>query len=131
MRWPPFCDRSKRERRYPFFGRVVKLYLRPERGQILRVRFLPIAVVGAIISAMQSSRKVATRQLEAFARLKAWSEAAHPTQGQIEKIFGTSKCSYGLQQMRWRGLVKAVIHIHGTAIAYNLRRSLNILAVAA
>ncbi|WP_367161177.1 hypothetical protein ABUE34_14230 (plasmid) [Kozakia baliensis] len=33
--------------------------------------------------------------------------------------------------MRWRGLAKVAIQIHVTAIAYNLRRTLNILAVAA
>ncbi|CAI9122394.1 transposase, partial [Brytella acorum] len=67
---------------------------------------------------------------ETLARLKAWNDAVHRTRGRIEKIFGTWKRSYGLRRMRWRGLAKAAIQIHVTAIAYNLRRTLNILAVA-
>lgn len=68
---------------------------------------------------------------ETLARLKTWNDAVHRTRGRIEKIFGTWKRSYGLRRMRWRGLAKAAIQIHVTAIAYNLRRTLNILAVAA
>ncbi|MFT9207212.1 MULTISPECIES: transposase [Acetobacter] len=65
------------------------------------------------------------------AQLKAWNDDVHRTRGRIEKIFGTWKRSYGLRRMRWRGLAKAAIQIHVTAIAYNLRRTLNILAIAA
>ena len=68
---------------------------------------------------------------ETLAQLKAWNDTVHRTRGRIEKIFGTWKRSYGLRRMRWRGLAKAAIQIHVTAIAYNLRRTLNILAVAA
>ena len=68
---------------------------------------------------------------ETLAQLKTWNDTVHRTRGRIEKIFGTWKRSYGLRQMRWRGLAKAAIQIHVTAIAYNLRRTLNILAVAA
>ena len=68
---------------------------------------------------------------ETLAQLKAWNDDVHRTRGRIEKIFGTWKRSYGLRRMRWRGLAKAAIQIHVTAIAYNLRRTLNILAVAA
>ena len=45
----------------------------------------------------------------------------------IEKIFGTWKRTYGLRRMRWRGLAKAAVQIHLTAIAYNLKRTLNIV----
>ncbi|MBS4076627.1 IS5 family transposase [Ameyamaea chiangmaiensis] len=68
---------------------------------------------------------------ETLARLKAWNDAVHRTRGRIEKIFGTWKRSYGLRRMRWQGLAKAAIQIHVTAIAYNLRRTLTILAFAA
>lgn len=68
---------------------------------------------------------------ETLAQLKAWNDDVHRTRGRIEKIFGTWKRSYGLRRMRWRGLAKAAIQIHVTAIAYNLRRTLNILAVVA
>jgi IS5 family transposase len=30
--------------------------------------------------------------------------------------------------MRWRGLAKAAVQVHLTAIAYNLKRTMNILA---
>lgn len=51
--------------------------------------------------------------------------------GRIEKIFGTWKRSYGLRRMRWRGLAKAAAQVHLTAIAYNLKRTMNILAAQA
>ena len=51
--------------------------------------------------------------------------------GRIEKIFGTWKRCYGLRRMRWRGLAKAAVQVHLTAIAYNLKRTMNILAAQA
>jgi IS5 family transposase len=68
---------------------------------------------------------------ETLARLQAWNQPIHRVRGRIEKIFGTWKRSYGLRRMRWRGLAKATVHVHLTAIAYNLKRSLNILAAQA
>jgi len=65
---------------------------------------------------------------EAQAWLKAWNQPIHRVRGRIEKIFGTWKRSYGLRRMRWRGLAKAAAQVHFTAIAYNLKRSLNILS---
>jgi transposase, IS5 family len=49
----------------------------------------------------------------------------------IVKIFGTAKRSYGFRRMRWQGLAKAALQVHFTAVAYNLKRTLNILAAAA
>ena len=51
----------------------------------------------------------------------------HRVRGRLEKIFGTRERSFGLRRMRWRGLVKAAVRIHLTAIAYNLKRTLNIV----
>jgi IS5 family transposase len=65
---------------------------------------------------------------ETLARLDAWNQPIHRIRGRIEKIFGTWKRSYGLRRMRWRGLAKATAQVHLTAIAYNLKRSLTILA---
>ncbi|WP_350339847.1 transposase [Pararhizobium gei] len=48
----------------------------------------------------------------------------------METIFGTWKRSYGLRRMRWRGLAKAGVQILLTAIAYNMKRSLKIIAMA-
>jgi IS5 family transposase len=61
------------------------------------------------------------------AQLKAWNQPIHRVRGRIEKIFGTWKRSYGLRRMRWRGIAKAAVQIHLTAIAYNLKRTLNII----
>ncbi len=65
-----------------------------------------------------------------LARLRAWNRPIHRVRGRIEKIFGTWKRCYGLRRMRWLGLAKASLQIRLTAIAYNLRRTLNILVAA-
>ena len=67
---------------------------------------------------------------ETLAKLKAWNQPIHRVRGRIEKIFGTWKRSYGLRRMRWRGIAKAACQIHLTAIAYNLKRTLNIMQQA-
>ena len=46
--------------------------------------------------------------------------------GRIEKIFGTCKQHYGLRRMAHRGIVKAILQVMLTAIAYNLKRGLNL-----
>jgi len=66
---------------------------------------------------------------ETFARLDAWNAPIHRVRARIEKIFGTWKRCYGLRRMRWRGLARAAAQVRLTATAYNLKRSLNILAV--
>lgn len=38
--------------------------------------------------------------------------------------------SYGLRRMRWRGLAKAGVQVRLTDIAYNMKRSLKIIAMA-
>ncbi len=67
-------------------------------------------------------------EAETRQRLKAWNQPIHRVRGRIEKIFGTWKRSYGLRRMRWRGLAKAAAQIRFTAIAYNMKRTLAILA---
>ena len=68
---------------------------------------------------------------ETLRKLKEWNQPIHRVRGRIEKIFGTWKRCYGLRRMRWRGLAKAAIQVHLTAIAYNLKRTMNILAAQA
>lgn len=68
---------------------------------------------------------------ETLARLDAWNQPIHRVRARVEKIFGTWKRCYGLRRMRWRGLAKAAVQVYLTAIAYNLKRSLNILAAQA
>lgn len=67
-------------------------------------------------------------ETETLRKLHQWNQPIHRVRGRIEKIFGTWKRSYGLRRMRWRGLAKAAVQVHLTAIAYNLKRTLNILA---
>lgn len=68
---------------------------------------------------------------ETLCKLHEWNQPIHRVRGRIEKIFGTWKRCYGLRRMRWRGLAKAAVQVHLTAIAYNLKRTMNILAVPA
>lgn len=68
---------------------------------------------------------------ETRARLQAWNRPIHRVRARIEKIFGTWKRSYGLRRMRWRGRAKAAVQVRLTAIAYNLKRTLTILAATA
>ncbi len=63
---------------------------------------------------------------EARLKLKALNGPIHKVRGRIEKIFGTCKRSYGLRQMMHRGIAKATLQVQLTAIAYNLKRSLNL-----
>jgi transposase, IS5 family len=68
---------------------------------------------------------------ETLRKLHEWNQPIHRVRGRIEKIFGTWKRCYGLRRMRWRGLAKAAVQVHLTAIAYNLKRTMNILAANA
>ena len=69
-------------------------------------------------------------EAETLRKLKEWNQPIHRVRGRIEKIFGTWKRSYGLRRMRWRGIAKAAVQIHLTAIAYNLKRTRNIVQQA-
>ncbi len=67
---------------------------------------------------------------EAAAAFTAEVRAIQRVRSRIEKIFGTWKRSYGLRRMRWRGLAKAALQVHLTAIAYNLRRGATLFQTA-
>lgn len=69
-------------------------------------------------------------EAETVQRLDAWNRPIHRVRGRIEKIFGTWKRSYGLRRVRWRRLAKAAVQVRFTAIAYNLKRTIRILATA-
>jgi transposase, IS5 family len=66
-------------------------------------------------------------QAAAERRLAEWNKAIQKVRCRIEKIFGTWKRSYGFRRMRWRGIARARLQTHLTAIAYNLKRTANIL----
>ena len=98
-------------------------YRRPHFSQAVRAK----GGTPRIVATGMSGRDEA----EVQARLEAWNRPIHRVRARIETIFGTWTRGYGLRRMRWRGLAKATVQVHLTAIAYNLKRSLTILAVQA
>ncbi|MEO6947355.1 MAG: transposase [Nitrobacter sp.] len=96
----------------------------PIEAAISAMRFAP----GAAHRALSPPAHVGRDEQQTLARLHAWNRPIHRIRGRIEKIFGTWKRSYGLRRIRWRGLAKAAVQIRLTAIAYNLKRSLTIMA---
>ncbi len=64
-------------------------------------------------------------------KLREINRPIHRVRGRIEKIFGTWKRSYGMRSMAHRGLAKATLQVQLCAIAYNLKRSLNLLRAVA
>ena len=63
---------------------------------------------------------------DAAAKLKSINGPIHKVRCRIEKIFGTCKQHYGLRRMAYRGIAKATLQVLLTAIAYNLKRGLNL-----
>jgi IS5 family transposase len=63
---------------------------------------------------------------DAAAKLKAINGPIHKVRCRIEKIFGTCKQHYGLRRIVYRGIAKATLQVMLTAIAYNLKRGLNL-----
>jgi IS5 family transposase len=63
-------------------------------------------------------------------KLRSWNHNVQRVRCRIEKIFGTWKRSYGLRRMRRKGLAKATLQVRLTAIAYNLKRTANIVSPA-
>ncbi|MCV6546358.1 MAG: transposase, partial [Cohaesibacter sp.] len=62
----------------------------------------------------------------AKAKLAAHNGPIHKVRCRVEKIFGTCKRSYGLNQIPSCGLDKATLFVYLTAIAYNLKRGLSL-----
>lgn len=67
----------------------------------------------------------------ALDRLEAHNASVRRVRCRIEKVFGTSKRSFGLRRMRWIGLAKAGLQTRLAAMAYNIRRSFGIMCAAA
>lgn len=63
---------------------------------------------------------------DAGAMLRAINGPIHKVRGRIKKIFGTCKQHYGLRRIVCRGIAKATLQVMLTAIAYNLKRGLNL-----
>ena len=62
--------------------------------------------------------------------LRKINQPIHKVRCRIEKIFGTWKRSYGMRTMAHRGLAKARLQVQLCAIAYNLKRSLNLMTAS-
>lgn len=61
---------------------------------------------------------------------RAWNATIHPVRCRIEKVFGTSKRSYGLGRSRYLGRRRTSLQVHLTFIAYNLRRAVGLACAA-
>jgi IS5 family transposase len=57
---------------------------------------------------------------------RAWNATIHPVRCRIEKVFGTSKRSYGLDRARYMGRRRVSLQVHLTFLAYNLRRAVSL-----
>ena len=58
----------------------------------------------------------------------AWNRTVAAVRGRVEKIFGTTKRSYGLDRARYVGLERVSLQAHLTFLAYNLTRAAGLLA---
>jgi transposase, IS5 family len=72
-------------------------------------------IAGQVTSRMAPA-KVAART--------AWNRVIGAVRGRVEKVFGTSKRSYGLGRARYIGLARVSLRAHLTFLAYNLTRAL-------
>jgi hypothetical protein len=88
----------------------------------------PIMARGGIPLTVQTSTWGGQAELD---RLEAHNASERRVRCRIEKVFGTSKRSYGLRRMRWIGLAKAGLQTRLAAIAYNIRRSFGFVCAAA
>jgi transposase, IS5 family len=100
------------------------------RGQVFADAVKARGGVPRVVATSVWAKSDPASQAEAEQWLADWNGAIHGVRGRIEKIFGTWKRSYGFRRMRWRGLSRARLQTHLTAIAYNLKRTLNILTPA-
>lgn len=62
---------------------------------------------------------------------RAWNRTVASVRCRVEKIFGTTKRSYGLGRARYIGLARVSLQAHLTFLAYNLTRALGLLAARA
>jgi IS5 family transposase len=90
------------------------------RGQIFAAAVRAKGGTPRIVATGVWAKADPASEAEAERWLAEWNRAIQAVRCRIEKIFGTWKRSYGFRRMRWRGIVKARLQAHLTAIAYNL-----------
>lgn len=75
------------------------------------------------------ARQVTARMAPAKAAARAaWNRTVGAVRGRVEKIFGTSKRSYGLGRARYLGLERVSLQAHLTFLVYNLTRAISLRA---
>jgi IS5 family transposase len=75
------------------------------------------------------ARQVTTSMAPAKAAARtAWNRTVGAVRCRVEKIFGTTKRSYGLGRARYVGLERVSLQAHLTFLAYNLTRALRLMA---
>lgn len=75
------------------------------------------------------ARAVTSRMAPAKAAARrAWNRSVASVRRRVEKIFGTSKRSYGLGRARYLGLARVSLQAHLTFLAYNLTRAVGLHA---
>lgn len=75
------------------------------------------------------ARAVTARMAPAKAAARrAWNRTVASVRCRVEKIFGTSKRSYGLGRARYVGLARVSLQAHLTFLAYNLTRAVRLRA---
>lgn len=80
----------------------------------------------------QIARRVTARMAPAtVAARTAWNRTVSAVRRRVEKIFGTSKRSYGLGRARYVGLARVSLQVHLTLLAYNLSRAARLQAARA
>ena len=73
-------------------------------------------------------RRIHKRSRPALNAAKAaWNATIRPVRCRIEKVFGTTKRSYGLRRARYLGLAKVTLQVNLTMLAFNLRRATALL----
>ena len=80
----------------------------------------------------QIARQVTARMAPATVTARtAWNRTVSAVRRRVEKIFGTSKRSYGLARARYLGLARVSLQVHLTFLAYNLTHAVRLRAVRA
>jgi IS5 family transposase len=75
------------------------------------------------------ARQVTARMAPAKAAARqSWNRTVASVRCRVEKIFGTTKRSYGLGRARYLGLARVSLQAHLTFLAYNLTRAVRLRA---
>jgi transposase, IS5 family len=109
-------------------ARLLAAVLPPRPGEVFADSAYDQHAVHAVIRAARGRpriiKRVHKRSRPALNAAKAaWNAAVSPVRRKVEKIFGTTKRSYGLARARYLGLARVTLQARLTLIAYNLRRA--------